>query len=397
MVMGPDCGTAIVNGLPLGFANVVRRGPIGVVGASGTGTQEVTVRIHQLGSGISQALGTGGHDLSRSHRRHLDAARACTRSNAIPTPRSSSWSPSRRRRPWPRRVLDAARGEATPVVVIFLGADPASFSDDGVHGASYAGRRGRHGGGAGLGTARRAGRARPRPGSPRQARRRRAAHGAEPALRPRHLLRRHVLLRGAAHRARRRASAPGPTRRSRATRLLDDIRDEPREHDRRHGRRRLHAGPAASDDRPVAARRAHPRRDAADPTTAVRARSTSCSATARRPTRPSRLTRGARPRPRLRPGTRVATVAVHRPRLRHRRRSTEPQEHHRQAPGRRCAGRLQQCRSRRLGRPPRHPAGGTLREHRCTNCSQQELQRRQRRPAGLRRQHRQRRRPCRSS
>ena len=42
MVMGPDCGTSIVNGIPLGFANVVRRGPIGVVGASGTGTQEVT-------------------------------------------------------------------------------------------------------------------------------------------------------------------------------------------------------------------------------------------------------------------------------------------------------------------------------------------------------------------
>ncbi|HKM56630.1 MAG TPA: hypothetical protein VJY33_24710, partial [Isosphaeraceae bacterium] len=66
MVMGPDCGTAIVNGVPLGFANVVRRGPIGVVGASGTGTQEVTVRVHQLGSGISQALGTGGHDLSEA-------------------------------------------------------------------------------------------------------------------------------------------------------------------------------------------------------------------------------------------------------------------------------------------------------------------------------------------
>ena len=53
MVMGPDCGTAIINGVPLGFANVVRRGPIGVVGASGTGMQEVTVRIHQLGSGLA--------------------------------------------------------------------------------------------------------------------------------------------------------------------------------------------------------------------------------------------------------------------------------------------------------------------------------------------------------
>src|SRR5512144_351147 len=64
LVMGPDCGTAIINGVPLGFANVVRRGDIGLVGASGTGTQEVTSRIHQLGSGVSQALGTGGHDLS---------------------------------------------------------------------------------------------------------------------------------------------------------------------------------------------------------------------------------------------------------------------------------------------------------------------------------------------
>src|SRR4051794_15459979 len=66
IVMGPDCGTAIVNGIPLGFANVVRRGPIGVVGASGTGTQEVTARIHELGCGVSQAIGTGGHDLSEA-------------------------------------------------------------------------------------------------------------------------------------------------------------------------------------------------------------------------------------------------------------------------------------------------------------------------------------------
>ena len=47
LVMGPDCGTAIVNGVGLGFANAVRRGPIGVVGASGTGLQLVTARIHQ--------------------------------------------------------------------------------------------------------------------------------------------------------------------------------------------------------------------------------------------------------------------------------------------------------------------------------------------------------------
>lgn len=64
LVMGPDCGTAIVNGVGLGFANRVRRGSIGVVGASGTGLQQVTARIHQLGDGITHALGTGGRDLA---------------------------------------------------------------------------------------------------------------------------------------------------------------------------------------------------------------------------------------------------------------------------------------------------------------------------------------------
>lgn len=66
LVMGPDCGTAIVNGVGLGFANRVRRGPVGLVGASGTGLQQVTARIHQLGGGITHALGTGGRDLSEA-------------------------------------------------------------------------------------------------------------------------------------------------------------------------------------------------------------------------------------------------------------------------------------------------------------------------------------------
>jgi FdrA protein len=66
LVMGPDCGTAIVNGVGLGFANRVRRGPIGLVAASGTGLQQVSSRIHQLGGGISHALGTGGRDLSEA-------------------------------------------------------------------------------------------------------------------------------------------------------------------------------------------------------------------------------------------------------------------------------------------------------------------------------------------
>jgi len=63
LVMGPDCGTAIINGTGLGFANRVRRGPIGLVGASGTGLQAVTTQIHNLGGGVSHAIGTGGRDL----------------------------------------------------------------------------------------------------------------------------------------------------------------------------------------------------------------------------------------------------------------------------------------------------------------------------------------------
>lgn len=64
LLMGPDCGTAIINGTPLGFANKVRRGNIGIVGASGTGVQEVSTLIHKQGAGISHAIGTGGRDLA---------------------------------------------------------------------------------------------------------------------------------------------------------------------------------------------------------------------------------------------------------------------------------------------------------------------------------------------
>ncbi len=64
LMMGPDCGTSIINGVPLGFANRVRRGSIGIVGASGTGIQQVSTLIDCLGEGISQAIGTGGRDLS---------------------------------------------------------------------------------------------------------------------------------------------------------------------------------------------------------------------------------------------------------------------------------------------------------------------------------------------
>ena len=63
IVMGPDCGTAYLAGAGLGFTNAVRRGPIGLVGSTGTGMQEFACLVHRAGSGISHGIGTGGRDL----------------------------------------------------------------------------------------------------------------------------------------------------------------------------------------------------------------------------------------------------------------------------------------------------------------------------------------------
>ena len=81
LVMGPDCGTAVVGGLGLGFANVVQPGPVGIVAASGTGCQQVLALLDHAGVGVSHALGVGGRDLSsevgglatREALRRLDA------------------------------------------------------------------------------------------------------------------------------------------------------------------------------------------------------------------------------------------------------------------------------------------------------------------------------------
>lgn len=64
LFMGPDCGTAIIDGVGLGFSNRVPRGHVGIVGASGTGIQQLSCLLAHQGVGISQAIGVGGRDLS---------------------------------------------------------------------------------------------------------------------------------------------------------------------------------------------------------------------------------------------------------------------------------------------------------------------------------------------
>jgi len=65
LVMGPDCGTVILKGKALGFANVIKSGPVGIVGASGTGIQQATVLLARQDVGITHAIGTGSRDLSK--------------------------------------------------------------------------------------------------------------------------------------------------------------------------------------------------------------------------------------------------------------------------------------------------------------------------------------------
>ncbi len=126
LMMGPDCGTAIVNGVPLAFANKVRRGEIGVVAASGTGLQEVTALIHRFGCGITQAIGVGGRDLSEKigGRMTLLAARALAADPATKVLLLVSKPPAAATLP---ALFSELQNVGKPVVVYFIGADPAAI------------------------------------------------------------------------------------------------------------------------------------------------------------------------------------------------------------------------------------------------------------------------------
>jgi FdrA protein len=129
LLMGPDCGTAIIDGVPLGFANRVRRGAVGCIAASGTGLQQVTSLVDRLGAGISQAIGTGGRDLNAAvggitmlealSRLGRDAdTKVIVLISKPPAPEVA------------KKVLAAAQRLRKPVVVNFIGADAKSIAGD---------------------------------------------------------------------------------------------------------------------------------------------------------------------------------------------------------------------------------------------------------------------------
>ncbi|MDD2717589.1 MAG: acyl-CoA synthetase FdrA [Candidatus Wallbacteria bacterium] len=130
LVMGPDCGTAIINGKPLAFANKVRRGTIGLVGASGTGIQEVSVCIHKLGCGVSQAIGTGGRDLSQE----IGGITMLMGLDALDRDPETKLIILISKPPHPsvaKKILSAVKKCSKPVVVNFLGADPGPIIKSG--------------------------------------------------------------------------------------------------------------------------------------------------------------------------------------------------------------------------------------------------------------------------
>lgn len=123
LLMGPDCGTGIISSIPIAFTNVVRPGNIGIVGASGTGIQEVTTIIDRLGGGVVHAIGTGGRDLS-------EAVNATTMRDALiglehhdPTDVIVviSKPPAKKVRD---EIVELLHNLSKPVVAIFLGEKP---------------------------------------------------------------------------------------------------------------------------------------------------------------------------------------------------------------------------------------------------------------------------------
>ncbi|MBU1239101.1 FdrA family protein, partial [Myxococcota bacterium] len=132
LVMGPDCGTAIINGVPLAFANVVERGNIGIVAASGTGLQEVSSVIAHEGAGISQAIGTGGRDVKEAiggimFLEAMDALAGDEQTGVIVLVSKPPHKDVL------LKIAEKVKTISKPVVAIFIGGDMSVLAQQGAH------------------------------------------------------------------------------------------------------------------------------------------------------------------------------------------------------------------------------------------------------------------------
>ncbi|QLK85379.1 acyl-CoA synthetase FdrA [Staphylococcus sp. 17KM0847] len=123
LVMGPDCGTGVIHGVPLAFTNTVNKGDIGIIGASGTGIQEVTTIIDRLGQGVTNAIGTGGRDLSTEVGAitMIDSIKAL---NADPTVKVITVISKPPAKEVQEKVMNTLRNIEKPIVTLFLGHKP---------------------------------------------------------------------------------------------------------------------------------------------------------------------------------------------------------------------------------------------------------------------------------
>ncbi|MBO3079058.1 acyl-CoA synthetase FdrA [Mammaliicoccus sciuri] len=131
LVMGPDCGTGIIHSLPLAFTNTVNEGNIGVVGASGTGIQEVTTIIDREGKGVTNAIGTGGRDLSTEVGAitMLDSIKALNADPKVKVITVISKPPAKEVE---EKVLNLLRNIEKPIVTLFLGSKP-EYTEANIH------------------------------------------------------------------------------------------------------------------------------------------------------------------------------------------------------------------------------------------------------------------------
>ena len=131
-VMGPDCGTGIIQGVPIAFTNHVAPGPIGIIGASGTGIQELTTIIDRLGEGVKNAIGTGGRDLSTEVGgiTMMDMIEAMEQDDSVKVLIIISKPPAKAVRD---RISDRLSSFKKPVVTLFLGEKPEYHEENFYH------------------------------------------------------------------------------------------------------------------------------------------------------------------------------------------------------------------------------------------------------------------------
>lgn len=131
-VMGPDCGTGIIQGVPVAFTNNVTPGSIGIIGASGTGIQELTTIIDRLGEGVKNAIGTGGRDLSTEVGgiTMMDMIEAMESDDSVKVLIIISKPPAKAVKD---KISDRLSNFTKPVITLFLGEKPTYHEENFYH------------------------------------------------------------------------------------------------------------------------------------------------------------------------------------------------------------------------------------------------------------------------